>query len=1128
MKNVVLSRNSNILKLHIPYRGENVVYPANQPFTFNVSYQDKFRKAVANQRLMWSVVEGGAQLRYRSTVTTGEGKTSNVIMVPMDEPEDGTTVRIAVWPVTEPEARLEIDFNFGVPSNLDVGWDEDGNSIQIVFPRNNKNDSVLSYNANGGVTYSYVSYADKNGYSPIDGSFTYSYASNVNTNGTRDKFNLSGSLLYKENLYVWEAIQSWQGIPGDKLYLTADSDTTNMLSDATVSVSDTLYPTSQVNTFWPRPGATLAVGELYDLKALYCGGDGKPFVGDTVKWTVLSGDALIFPARSETDSEGVATTQIRPGSSGQIRLEVSIDGVTEGGSFKFDYPVFQVTGGAAALTITQPSDASIVLTANEDQDFSVKYVDGNGTTPAGARVDWTADGGQYASLVHFDPPYSFTDASGIAKSTLKSKNIPQGKKIDVNVTAATSDATAQQTYHLGANQIVFQAPDPNETYPLNKFQSLTVKYLTWDNQPLGQEYIDWSSNPAEDFQTVYFSNDETRTDDTGLTTTGLKVSKDMTISVTAKSKNPNETGTTQSFKFGSGSLAVVSPAPGAVLAYDSWNAVKVKVTDANDQPVNGATLSWSGGDFEHQTTTTVADGTSTNNIRVETANGYPSAPTVVNITVQAQDPAMSGGASLTFDKAATTNQIKFLSPSANAALPTGQPITLTVQLTNIFGTNLANYDVKWSSNGNIQFNSATSQTLADGTATVKMTASDGTTSATVVATAVTASAKSNRTYQFKPIELPDFSLLSDQIYAHNLPKDGPVDTNDPDTIITFTARCLANNTPQPNVGIIWSTTPRIVGLRYFREDGIEVSPNAQGNIVINTNEDGLSVLKLGSSDPFLGRVTALTEGSAQQLWVAIATIQTQSSGYVSLPVPLIQQDPITIPTNASNEVLPIFTTVTGSNPNRQRMGLWIKAGQQESVITQPALPQTVEFDVPYSYFVPDDGGTRNNAVAYWQGDVMSGNMFQSPMLQPSAQGAPSDGAHPDYSNPNRILPAPYLHDHANTVNGNSIAGGLTIYIPFNSAWTAGDVINGWLYLNGYNGNTAVRKWGTVPFSRSINANDVNDGQAGEPVKVLVPQENLEGYGSYRGDYGSFEADYQAPNGWSDILGEVTLDTATWS
>lgn len=383
------------------------------------------------------------------------------------------------------------------------------------------------------------------------------------------------------------------------------------------------------------------------------------------------------------------------------------------------------------------------------------------------------------------------------------------------------------------------------------------------------------------------------------------------------------------------------------------------------------------------------------------------------------------------------------------------------------------------------------------------------------------------TYDFEEVILPDCSLLMDKNYAHNPPTGQMINPADDSQVITLTFRYLSNNVAQSGKSVIWYYNPRSGGPGFFDAQNAPLSINPQGNIFTTTDPHGLSVLKIGSTSPFLGSISAVPnddpDAGARQVQIVVATFN--AGDYDSRLDPAIYSpNPIVIPDKFSPadpgfevRMPPLQTIITG-----QSIVFWLSSGApgetpQERIKLVNVDQAQQGITAPYSDVYPDPNETGYNSISYMVVQPTTSNCIIARPVIPEVIGKPASN-HPDYSNTNRTLPSPHLNNFTTSVTGDTITNGLNVYIPYSTAWVTDNIINLKLYLNGED-DTGKIIGNTVTQQHVITDAQVS---AKTDIAIYFAQDQLAGYNS-----GTLEADYYIGADWSVILENITLGTGTW-
>ncbi len=1115
----IITQQNNILSYKTTER--RAALAPNEYVELAVSYKDKLNQPLFKRRLIWRIVEGEAVLRQPTTLTNGKGEGINYIKVPLDDPDAQVAIRLAVWPQDEPGEELEIDCIFGAPSIAPAVTD--GPVLQTVFPRNDASGKTKITSKGASGTQFHLLNANANGDLIDDGS-SINYQVKDTTNNISKSTKLHNNFLYQTSSNKYQE--------SGKSTLTISYEDLKNSSYLTIESID--LPTMQVNNFWPPNGSVLQPGVTYPLRSLYTGGNGAPFPGCDILWSLVDDTSYsslvgISPSKSKTDSDGIAVSTIVVdnvpyGMSGEVKLRVSLDGSTEGATLAFDYPTFTI--GGQRFTDVQP-DASKTgpISAANGIDFSVTLQDEKGSPMQGQLIQWIASSSRRSS--DFQPWASWTGTDGTAKSTLTDKGIPQGtvETVDVRITSS-GGALYTGSYQVYANTITQITPPNAGPFAVGDTVTVQVKVTDLDQKPVASEILTVTS--LSDYITV--SDQNPRTSSEGIATFTVKADTAINSGVLV-AENPGVTVPTNiPLNFTALAAIIITPPSSANMRYDTWLPLKAKLTGKNGQPASNATLTWSctnGAELENATTKTDSYGVSNNRIRYETLKGRPATPATTQLTVTADD-GTSTTQTLTFTKSSLYNNLTLIGPKSGTQLPIDQTTVVTLQLTNQFDHALANYPMSWDEPSDdavvVDFDPMT-DAQGYATATVK-----GTTTglAQFDANAPLALAHCDFTYEYNEVALPDYSVLIGRNYAHNPSEGNGVDPSEDSQTVLYTFRYLSENIPQPGKEVLWYFSPRTPDLRFFDSQNKAVQVDSSGSITTETDGNGCATLKIGSLTRFCGTISIapknVPSAGAFEYTFVIATFDSGDFDQNLMPV-IFNPNPIAIPDSptVNNPGFTLKIQKPQSYLRGQNVVFWNSTNAPGNPAQENVQVVSIEeaiFDgveVPYAHVYPDPDQKGYNLFSYMIVNPTTSNTVLSRPVVPTVTGNATSN-HPDYNNTNRTLPAPHLNNYANVINGNSIVYGLDIYIPYSSTWTSYDCINLMIYLNGESESGEIIG-NTIPYLHNILPSDVSGKN---DIIIHIPQDMLSGYRD-----GTFESDYYIGNNWSLILENVALDTAEW-
>lgn len=1129
MRKVILTQNNNIVLFTPAHHGYGSVLKANDYVELAVVYKDPFHQPITRRRLIWRIVEGNAILRQPTTLTDGNGQGTNQVKVQLDDPQIQVTVRFAVWPQDEPEDVLDFECMFGAAAPSVTR----GDVLQTVFPRNDTTGKTSLFpsgnSVSTGVIFHFL-YADNTGNLIPNKTLDYKLQG--------DRYN-NDAITNQNNgfLYTSRPDPFKYGSLAETLAL--DISVGGLTAHSSLVVTNLKNPTMQVNNFWPPANSVLQQGKTYPLRALFTGGNGTLLPG-TIRWS-LAGSSIgssfvtISPETCPIDNTtGIAESSITIGTvpygrSNTVNLSVSLVGSTEYNDLAFDTPSFTID--VERIASIAPSPNSIIKSGG-DTPFAVVLQPMDGSPISNARILWSTNFGG-SERIYFTNQISFTNGLGQATNTLHNEAIAQGKKIDFTVTITPPlGEPFTALYTIVTNTVTQVIPSPTSTGPFNIGSPLTIQVSLRD--PLGAFVFGKTilgTTTFGTFQSGSQHNTQT-TDNNGLATFQLTANTAGTASLQfCEGIEGYNIPTCFSLTFGQPEITINPPA-NKDMRYDSWVTVSASLKNASGQPVTGVKTTWgctNGVELENvYGSITDVNGLSTNRIRFQTLNGYPNPAITTLLSVRTPDGTTSNSQELTFTSSSLFNQLQLVAPADGSQILTDQPTLVTIQLTNQFGQPLTNYRIAWEEPSDeaivLDYDPITD---TNGTATARV---KGTITglAQFDATAQLAVATCDFTYDFIEVALPDYSVLIDSIYAHNPPRGTPVDPFDNSQVVTFTFRYLTNNVPQGSRDVIWYFNPRTPELYFFNEQNATLSVNPTGNIVTKTDNNGLTVLKIGSTTRFLGTIFVVPKddpnASAMEYSIAIATFDNGDYDLDLMPV-IYSPNPIDIPDKftTANAGFDVNIQQLQNTGNTSHVVFWISSGApgttpQENIKIVTANKAEQGITVPYSYVCPDPFRSGCNSFSYMVVQPNTSSSILARPVTPVVQGNPMSN-HPDYNNTNRPLPNPHLHNYANVVNGNSIAKGLDVYIPYSKSWIAGDIINLNLYLNGED-DMGKLIGNTVGQPKTITAAQISSKT---DIIISFQQDQLIGY-----KFGTLEADYYIGQTWSQILENVTLDTLAWS
>lgn len=319
--------------------------------------------------------------------------------------------------------------------------------------------------------------------------------------------------------------------------------------------------------------------------------DGTPRVGDTITWTVQSGDAVPNAATSVTDATGTATmgftfgtlfTQLDAGDTRGVHRGVTVNPSGSG-------QTVQLVSGAGQFGASLSAATSPIV---------MKVVDQAGNPQAGVTVNWTqyANGtfGFQGNVVYTSPTTTVSDAAGLVQATF---NYGAVGKVAIRAELLSGLGSAATVTSYGTETLfVASGSGQSGLVGTHGAQPVVVEFRDQSGAPLVSQTINWA---VEAGGNAILDATSSVTDASGQASMGF------TYGATASANGIKASGTsanpfsgpinTEAFVTGVGanSLSIISGngqsgADGSVGA----QPLVVEVRDAAGAVVSGRTINW--------------------------------------------------------------------------------------------------------------------------------------------------------------------------------------------------------------------------------------------------------------------------------------------------------------------------------------------------------------------------------------------------------------------------------------------------------------------------------------------------------------------------------------------------------
>ena len=321
--------------------------------------------------------------------------------------------------------------------------------------------------------------------------------------------------------------------------------------------------------------------------------DGTPRVGDTITWSVQSGDAVPNAPTSVTDATGKATmgftfgtllTQFLPTDSRGVSKGVLVNPSVSGQSV-------QLVSGAGQTGLSQSAAASPVV---------MRVVDQAGVPQAGVTVNWTqyANGtfGFQGNVVYTSPTTTVSDAAGLVQATFKFGAVG---KIAIRAELLSTLGSAAIVTSYGSETLtVLSGSGQSGLVGTHGAQPVVVVFRDQAGNPLANKTITWA-----------VTNGNAVLDATSsLTNASGQASIGFTYGAAASINNISASATSSNASVGQISVDAFVTGVGAnslslisgngqtgVIGAAGAQPLVVEVRDAAGNPVAGRTINWTYG-----------------------------------------------------------------------------------------------------------------------------------------------------------------------------------------------------------------------------------------------------------------------------------------------------------------------------------------------------------------------------------------------------------------------------------------------------------------------------------------------------------------------------------------------------
>src|SRR5471030_147569 len=623
---------------------------------------------------------------------------------------------------------------------------------------------------------------------------------------------LSVSSMSVLNTTVSAHLEQGESLKSDVLSFGADTATAQVMSLDADKIQATANNTDKVT-----------------LVANVVNAQNQPLTGAKVDWMVEQGSATLSAEQSTTDEKGNAQLTMTSGVAGDVVVSAR-SGTTE--AKKTEAINFAADNASMAITSLTTDKAQALANGTDAITYRVTVTDANGNKVQGAPVSWSSD----VPTAKLSASNVTTDAQGEASiqvTTTTASNVIVSAKLAVG----SASPAPSVTFTADASTTQLSAVTADKTQALaNGTDLITLSTKVTDAQGniLANTDVNWSTNPA----TGTLSGSSTKTNEQGIATVTLSSTNVSDYVVTASANGVSAKSSSLVFAADAATAKIstltADKTTGVVAGKDKVTLTAI-VVDANNHPVQGATVNWSSdnstGQFTSASSVTNAEGVATTQF---------SGTQVQTTTITAAMSGSSKTQSIDLIADAATATVSNVVASKSQALANGaDTVTWTATVKDANQNPLNNMAVNWSSdNASLKLSGSSSQTNSGGVATI--TATSVKTADAIMTAALTTPAGSASASKVSYIA----DASTTQLSAVTADKTQAL-ANGTDLITLSTKVTDAQGNILANTDVNWSTNP---------------ATGTLSGSSTKTNEQGIATVTLSSTNVSDYVVTASANG----------------------------------------------------------------------------------------------------------------------------------------------------------------------------------------------------------------------------------------------------------------------------
>jgi adhesin/invasin len=411
---------------------------------------------------------------------------------------------------------------------------------------------------------------------------------------------------------------------------------------------------------------------------------GRPVSGEAVQFTVQSGEGHVTPSTFSTDTGGRATTIWTLGATaGNQQVEARAVGGDAPDGLVVTFTATAVAGSGSLLTAVSGDDQAAAVNSAVPESLVVLASDAGGNPVSGITVVWTVQGG---GSITPETVVTGNDGRAAALRVLGATAGQQTAQASADGLAG-SPVTFVQTALASAPAALVKASGDNQMAPagFEVAEDLVVQLRDAGGNGIGGRAVTWLVTPGSGTATPFNST----TDPQGFAHTRWTLGTSAgtnTLNAVYSGLDPVVFTAKASADVPSKLTLVSGDNQSGVVGQALANPLAVKVTDANNNPVENVSVDWTpngGGSVSSATSATDANGVAQ---ITRTLGATPGTFTTTAAVAQLDAPA------LTFTSTATAGQaariVVVTQPGAtlqNGATLSPQP---AIQIQDALGNNV--------------------------------------------------------------------------------------------------------------------------------------------------------------------------------------------------------------------------------------------------------------------------------------------------------------------------------------------------------------------------------------------------------------------------------------------------------